>query len=77
MGVEFQISEGTYRCHLNWRGEEELRCARCGKKIVPGDWIHRSNAPCHLEAGSRGGGKPPELTRFYHLSCYEEMFVSV
>ena len=74
MGVEFQLSEGAYKRHLTWRGEKELRCYRCGKEICPGDWIHRSNSTCFVRNIS-GGGKAPELSRFYHLSCFEGLFV--
>lgn len=75
MGVEFKLSEGMHKRHLTWRGERELRCSRCGKKISPGDWIHRSGASCFVQQKSRGG-KSPGLTKFYHLSCFEGMFVS-
>ena len=76
MGIDYQISEGIYKRHLAWRGEKELRCSRCGKKISPGDWIHRSGASCFTRRRS-GGGKPPGITRFYHRVCFRELFVSV
>ena len=73
--AEYQISPGTYARHLTWRGSQELRCVRCGEKILPGDWIHRSNASCFRNGEVSKGGKPKGIAKFYHLSCYEGLFV--
>jgi len=73
--AEFKIHPRTLRRHLIWRGQKELLCFRCGKKISPGDWIHRSNASCFPSREDSRRGKPRGVTRFYHLSCWEEMFV--
>jgi len=66
MGLEYRITEGNYRRHLKWRGGRALCCFRCGGKISPGDWIHKNNS-----SSIKGEA------RFYHLSCFEEMFVCV
>ena len=68
MGVEYQISPRTISRNLKWRGEKELLCFRCGKKILPRDWIHRSHNYNSLKARSKDA-------RFFHLSCFEELFV--
>lgn len=64
MGLEYQITEANYRRHLTWRGKKWIRCFRCGKKIHHGDWIHKTQA-------SSMEGK----SRFYHLECFEELFL--
>ena len=66
MGIEYQITAANYKRHLTWRGVKDLRCSRCGKKISPGDWIHKTNA-------SSIEGK----ARFYHRVCFRELFVDV
>ena len=76
MGVEYRISSRTISRHLKWIGLNELICCRCGKEIFSGDWIHRSNcghSNARLEQGARR--HHPRDSRFYHLSCFEGLFV--
>ena len=69
MGVEYRISQATISRNLKWKGEEELLCYRCGEKISIGDWIHRCHNYTALKARSKDA-------RFYHLRCWEDLFVS-
>ena len=69
MGAEYRIKARSLNRNLNWRGEKELLCHRCGKKIVAGDMIHRNHNYDGLTKHSKDA-------RFYHLKCWKEMFVS-
>jgi len=71
MGVEYRISARTLTNNMKWKGVKELLCHRCGVKISVGDWIHRSESHCSLRAPLR------KDARFYHLRCFEELFLDV
>ena len=71
MGIEYQIAQATISKNLNWRGVKELLCYRCGKRISVGDWVHRNETHFRNQRPSK------KDARFYHLSCYEEMFLDV
>ena len=71
MGTEYQISPRTISRHLKWRGVKELLCFRCGKRICPGDWIHRNDPQFSVKVPLKADA------RFYHLVCYEDMFLDV
>jgi len=71
MGVEYRIAAITIANNLRRMGVKELLCHRCGERISAGDWIHRTGSNRKIRRVDPGGA------RFYHLRCWEEMFVSV
>ena len=77
MGTNYRIAQATISRNLTWRGVKELLCYRCGKEIFVGDWIHKNKGFNNPKEKWSRAGKPKGIVRFYHLSCYEEMFLDV
>jgi hypothetical protein len=76
MGVNYLMKKRELSRILRWRGEKKLCCFRCGMKIKPGDLVHRNEGGCHPKIPGFGG-KIKEYARFYHLSCYEGLFLDL
>jgi len=76
MPAEYRLKARERRRILNWRGENVLVCFRCEKEILVGDWIHRNDGGC-MKKLDKLGGKRSEYARFYHKSCFAELYVDV
>lgn len=75
--TELQLTERGRQKYLAWLKLKKLTCARCGGEIHPGDQIHRSGRIYFFRNPWELKGKPGSDARFWHLSCYEELFVDV
>jgi len=75
MGVELQLTEGVLKKYLSWLELEKLVCYRCGKEIKPGDEFHRSGKVYARKNQWQRRGSPNAGCRFWHLLCFEELFV--
>lgn len=77
MGTELILSEGGHTKYLRWLKLDQLICVRCGKVIHPGDQIHRSGKVYTIKNPWEKRCNPLGSCRFWHLKCYEELFVEL
>ena len=75
MGIELLLTEGGLRKYLGWLKLEKIVCARCGGDILPGDMIHRSGKVFAFRNPWEKRCHPLGGCRFWHLECYEGLFV--
>ena len=69
----YQITTRSISKLLHMKDEAKLLCYRCREEIVPGVWVRRSGHFSRIKYGVRDYS----LSKLYHLSCWENMFLDV
>lgn len=75
MGMDGQFTHSNFVKTLKWLGRKRIFCFRCGGELHPGDEYHRAGKLLIYDShrSCEPSGNP--FCRYYHRSCFEEMFL--